>query len=127
MPSILQVWLECTNLAKAGWRNCWILPGLPVSAKTAAAGRPAAAVLLVLQTGQQCAGGLVLVLPGVQAEVVALCLQQVGVAALLHDPAVLHHQDEVGVLHRGQPVGDNDGGPTLDDGVDGGLDLLFPG
>ena len=32
--------------------------------------------------------------------------------ALLDDRAVLHHQDQVGVADRGQPVGDDEAGPV---------------
>ena len=44
---------------------------------------------------------------------------------LLHDPAVVHDEDHVRMLHGAQPVGDDDAGAAADDGVDGGLDLLL--
>ena len=38
--------------------------------------------------------------------------QQLGVGALLDDPARLHHQDQVGVADRREPVGDDEAGPV---------------
>ena len=48
--------------------------------------------------------------------------------ALLDDVAVAHHQDEVGVPDRREPVGDDEGGPVLGQPVHGVLDdPLGPG
>jgi hypothetical protein len=38
----------------------------------------------------------------------ALCGQQLVVRALLDDPAAVHHEDQVGVADRGEPVRDDD-------------------
>src|SRR5690606_38603462 len=46
--------------------------------------------------------------PGpVQVREAARARDQAGRGPVLHDAAVLHHQDPVGDLHRGQPVGDD--------------------
>ena len=37
--------------------------------------------------------------------------EQLGVVALLDDAAVLHHEDEVGVPDRREPVGDHEARP----------------
>ena len=41
----------------------------------------------------------------------------------LHDPALFHAADAVGVLNGGQPVGDDENGPVFPQLVEGRLDL----
>jgi len=50
---------------------------------------------------------------------------QAGVRAFLDDAAVIHHQDAVGMLHRGQPVRDHDRGAIRHQGRQPLLDLRF--
>ena len=54
-----------------------------------------------------------------------LFLHELGVAALLHDLAVLDDHDAVGVAHGGQPVGDDEHRPALHEGVHTPLDVLL--
>ena len=49
----------------------------------------------------------------------ALCHQLVEAAAL-HDAAAVEHEDARGVAHRGEPVGDDEGGAALHHLVEGG-------
>src|SRR5829696_6465341 len=65
-----------------------------------------AAELGAVQVGVETAGG-----------------QQVGVGALLDDPAAVDDQDPVGVDDGRQPVGDDQAGPALEDGGQGLLDV----
>ena len=62
--------------------------------------------------------------PGlVHLGVAAAETDQLVVGPELQDPPVVDHRDAVGA-HRGrQPVGDDDRGPPLEDGVEAGLDL----
>ena len=50
-----------------------------------------------------------------------------GVVAGFHHRAVLHHGDQVRLLHGGQAVGDDDGGATTHHLLQGGLHLLLGG
>src|SRR5829696_10205511 len=65
-----------------------------------------AAELGAVQVGVETAGG-----------------QQVGVGALLDDPAAVDDQDPVGVDDGRQPVGDDQAGPALEGGGQGLLDV----
>ena len=56
---------------------------------------------------------LLQLLPAQQLPVAPAAGEQLGVGALLHDPAPVQHQDPVGVAHRGQPVGHDDAGAAL--------------
>src|SRR5215212_419361 len=84
------------------------------SGRRRAAGRPAvgrrqgrgAAELGPVQVGVEPAGG-----------------EQLGVGALLDDPAAVDDQDPVGVDDGRQPVGDDQAGPALEGGGQGPLDL----
>lgn len=51
--------------------------------------------------------------------------QQLVESALLHHAAILHHQNAVGVLHRGEPMGHNHCGTARQQLVQGVLDFLF--
>src|SRR5450755_1264476 len=51
----------------------------------------------------------------IQPPVVALCIEQLVVRSLLHDPAVLDHDDPPGVADRREPVGDHDRGAPGDE------------
>ena len=57
--------------------------------------------------------------------VLAAAAQQVGVAAAFDHAALVHHQDLVGVHHRRQAVGDDQGGAADGDAVELGLDRLL--
>ena len=52
-------------------------------------------------------------------------LHQLVMAALFRYPAVIYHQDRVGVAYRGQAVGDHKTGPSLHEPAHRLLDLLF--
>ena len=51
-------------------------------------------------------------LPGVQSRVQPILLEQVSVPPLLHQLAMIHHQDDVGGKNRREPVRDDERGPT---------------
>ena len=46
-------------------------------------------------------------------------------AALLHNPALVHHHNPIGMAHRAEPVGDYHGGALLGDLRQGALDSGF--
>jgi len=50
---------------------------------------------------QDLCGRFILILPGIQAMVISLRLQQLAVGSLFHNPAVLHHQDQIRVFYGG--------------------------
>ena len=50
---------------------------------------------------------------GVQLVILPFGGDEFLVAAPLDDAAMVQHQDDVGVLHRGQPVGNDKGGATV--------------
>src|ERR1700733_934218 len=56
--------------------------------------------------------------PGVEA----VLLEQGGMGSLLHRPAVLHDDDQIGIAHGGQSMGDNDRGAALAQMAEGDLD-----
>ena len=49
----------------------------------------------------------------IQVAVVAVQGEQFVVRARLHDAPIVQHGNAVGVAHRGNTVGDEDGGPSL--------------
>src|SRR3954453_10701464 len=59
----------------------------------------------------------------VQAPVVPAGGEQLGVRALLDDPAVLEHDDLAGALDRREPVGDHDRRPAGEQAAQASLDL----
>ena len=59
----------------------------------------------------------------VQPGVGPVLRQQPGMAALLGNAAVLHHQNTVGGADGGEPVGNDEGGAALAQLVEGPLDL----
>ena len=61
----------------------------------------------------------------IQVSVEAAGLDQLVVGALLHNVAVTHHEDEVGVLDGRKAVGDDEAGAALHQTVHCGLDLLL--
>ena len=67
----------------------------------------------------------VLELAVVQVGIEAACLHELVVGALLHDVAVPHDKDQVGVLDGGQAVCDDKAGAALHQTVHGGLDALL--
>src|SRR5258705_8109452 len=54
----------------------------------------------------------------VEAPIQTIGGEQIVVAAALHDAALRQHDDEVGVLHRGQAVGDDEHGPVRHEALD---------
>src|SRR3954466_720400 len=61
----------------------------------------------------------------VERGVEALPPEQLVVGALLDDPAVLEHDDQVGVADRREPVGDDEGGSVGEEDAERVLDLAF--
>ena len=53
------------------------------------------------------------VIQSVEPRVQAFSRSQLLMCPGLDDPAVLQHDDAVGVPHRGEPMGDNDAGTAL--------------
>src|SRR5208283_5279438 len=58
-------------------------------------------------------------LGSVELRVPAAALQEPCMGSLLHDPAVLQHEDHVGVLYRGKTMRDDEGRPSHQDPADG--------
>lgn len=58
-------------------------------------------VSLIFRLGQDLCGGFVFVLAGIELVIVAVQLQKFVVVALLHDPAVFHHQDHIRIADGG--------------------------
>src|SRR6266699_5902449 len=54
----------------------------------------------------------------VEASIETVGGEQIVVAAALHDASLGQHHDEVGVLHRGQAVGDDEHGPVRHEALD---------
>ena len=56
---------------------------------------------------------------------------QAVMATLLHNPALVHHHNPIGVADRAQPVGDHQGGAVLGDlrqrALDGGFGVVVDG
>src|SRR5438105_11669739 len=61
----------------------------------------------------------------VQVRVEALAGEQLFVRSLLDDPAVLEHDDQIGVADRRQAVRDHESGPAVQQPAQGALDLLL--
>jgi hypothetical protein len=59
-------------------------------------------------------GCAVVELVDVDVGVEAVALHQPFVLALLHDVAVFHDQDQVGIAHGGEVVGDDEAGTSSD-------------
>src|SRR5438046_5468868 len=54
----------------------------------------------------------------IQTAIQAVGRQQIAMRAALHDPAFREHHDEIGVLHRGEPVRDDEHRAVLHEAVD---------
>ena len=64
-------------------------------------------------------------LPAVQGVVISTQSEQFFMAALLHDSSVPDYQDQISLADGGQPVGDQEGGPVLQQVFNGVLNQLF--
>ena len=57
--------------------------------------------------------------------IIAILRKKLGVRATLDDPPVVHDEDQIRVLDRGDPVGDNEDRAVVAQLFELGLDLAF--
>src|SRR6266536_1672766 len=80
---------------------------------------------MLRRNGRCLADGGLQELPLVQGRVKPAAVQQLRVGAVFGDAALVKDEDHVRAEHRGQPVGDDQAGAAVQQGLQSSLDELF--